>query len=130
MKYLLKILFWVKTKNRIFKENYYKMATFEDLIKADQLQRLRNIALSFKESDPEIIKGLTEDEFNSKYTKENYEIYSEAAINKYKGDLQKALGKEENKQDVIEKAKKEIEGLKQVNVIGDKGFNKFFVKSK
>jgi hypothetical protein len=88
---------------------------------------------SFKSEDKayqaSLIKGLSQDEFNTKYPSSSYETFSFQAIEKFKADLKKA-----NEDDLV-KAETEIEsatnGLSQVVVEQAGGLKKIvFVRQK
>ena len=92
------------------------MPTIADIIQDKNRQILENIALSFKETDIELIKGLTHEEFDTKYPKSEYEVYSEQAVNKFADDLKKS-----EDADILEKGKKDISKLQKKTVIGKDG---------
>ena len=92
------------------------MPTIEELIHKANADRLAAIALNFKESDVELIKGMTQEEFDVKYPKDEYEIYSDKAVNRFADDLKKS-----EDVDVLEKGKKDLSKLQKKSIIGKDG---------
>ena len=90
---------------------------FEDIAKI--IEKRRGTIANNCGADPELIKGLTVEDFNKKYA--DYATYTEEQIRKFTSDIQKSvedLSKEESAR-AIQKAIVEISHLTPKKVVKD-----------
>jgi len=106
------------------------MLTIEQ-IQENNRQRSENLMLNFKEVDTDLVKGISEDDFNAKYPTEKFDVYSALQLAAYGNDLKKAIENDlEAKETILEKAKQDTLGLNKVIVNKESGKEVYFVKAK